>query len=220
MRRDIGGLDGDSSLAENVNGMIDPYDELSMVIPSLEDFPSKDPYVISMDQESVNLLKTGTPYTDTDIPPSIDSTVKTSPGDSLITDDVRQSFLWIKNRRCQYGLYAFSANKRQLVFKECGKSSYWKDLSNSISHSEPGFALSPLREGGILSTRNLYNEKSQEDALAIATNEGAWLDALKPDFGHVIVIGKVFDPTSLAALMDQYYAPKFPSPAWWFQFSP
>ena len=220
MRRDIGGLDGDSFLSEDVNEMIDPYDELSIVIPSLEDLPPKDPYVISMDQGSVNAFKTGTPFTATDIAPSIDSTAKTSPGESLITDVVRQSFLSIKNRRCQYGLYSFSANKRQLVFKQCGKGSEWKDLSDSISNSEPGFVLSPLREGGILSIRNLYNEDSSEDAIAIAINEAAWLDALKPDFGHVIAIGRVFDSTSLAALMNQYYAPKFPSPASWFQFSP
>lgn len=74
------------------------------------------------------------------------------------------------------------------------------------------------REGSSPSV--IYNEKSQEGAIAIATNEGAWLDALKPVFGHVIAIGKVFDPTSLAALMYQYYAPTFPSPAWWFQPSP
>ena len=238
VRRDMKGLDRDPSLSANVNQLIDPSDELSLDIPSLEYPPPKDPFVISMDQwydlPSRNPLTPNTPseadppsfdspesprlpFQPPGIQPGIDPPVTTPIGEPLITDNVRQSFLSIKNRGCQYGLYAFSANKRQLVFKECGQSSYWKDLRDSISISEPGFTLSPLRDGRILSIRNLYNEKSQEDAITIEINEAAWLDALKPVFGQVIVTGKVWDPTSLAAVMYQYFRATFPSPGSEFQ---
>lgn len=218
MQRDMKGLDRDSSLSGNVNQMIDPSDELSLDIPSLEYPPPKDPFVISMDPTySPPSSDPPVPYTTSEDPLLIDPHVTKPIRELLITDNVRHSFLSIKNRGCQYGVYAFSANKRQLVFKECGQSSYWKDLYNSISLSEPGFMLSPLRDGRILSIRNLYNEKSQEDAITIEINEAAWLDALKPVFGQVIVTGKVWDPTSLAAVMYQYFRATFPSPGSEFQ---
>lgn len=216
-RRDMGNFYRDSSLLEDPKGLVISPDEPNIVIP----YPSpQDPYVIPKGQYSVHQLEPETAYADANIPPSLDSTIKTTSGDSIITDDVRQSLLLIKNRKCQYGLFTLSANKRQLVFNKCGQTSDWKDLRDSISQSKPGFVLSPLGEKGFLPTRNLYYEDSEEDALAILTGEDDWMVALKPVFGNVIAVGEVFDQTSLMTLMYQYYAPAFLSPAWWFLPSP
>lgn len=197
--------------------MIIPSDEPNIVVP----YPSpQDPYVVPMGQDAVHHLETEIAYADTNIPPNFNSNIKTASGDSIITDDVRQSLLLIKNRKCQYGIYTLSANKRQLVFEKCGQSPDWKDLSDSISQSPPGFVISPLGEKAFLSTRNLYNENDEADALAIETSEEDWMSALNSVFGNVIAVGQVFDRTSLTTLMYQYYAPTFPSPAWWFLPSP
>lgn len=207
-RRGLEGLNGDLPVVENWKEMAVSPDESDTVIPSSAHLLPKDPDLLSVDHYSVNQVGTETSYADTDIPSSIDSTIKSTSEDTLITDDVRRSFLRIQNGECQYGLYAMSANKDRLLFKKCGQTSDWKDISNSITRSATGFALIPLG--------NLYNENDEVDALAILTGEEAWLRALKPAFGGVIAIGYVFDHDSLAALMYQYFAPAIPSPAWWF----
>lgn len=206
-RREIGGLDGGFPLLDNGEELTIPPDEPDIVTPSSAYDLPKDPYIVSTDQGPISRL---TPETfDTD----------TTSEEQLITNLDRQSFDWIKSRICQYGVYELSPNQLYFEFKYCGQSSYWKDLSNSISQANPGFVLYPLGERGILSIRNLYKEKSQASALAIETNENAWLEALIPVFGHVIT-GYVFDQKSLAALMYQFFLPTLPSSSYWILPSP
>lgn len=220
MRRDIGGLNGNSLLLENAKDMITPPDEPDLSNPSLAYLPPKDLNDVSMGQGSVSRLETGTTYADASIPLGIDSDIKTTSEQYLISDDVRQSFWWIKNGRCQYGIYVVSKTNHELLFKKCGETSDWTDLSDSISQSEPGFVLSLVGHGGILSILNLYNEKSQVNAAVIAGSEEDWLNALNPVFGDVIALGRVDGYASLAALMSLYYGPSFPTHAWWFLPSP
>ena len=205
-RREIRGLSGDSPLLGNTEEIITPPEEPSIGIPSLADLSPKDPYFVAMNQGSISKPNPETSVADTE------ATFE----ESMIADDLQQTFLSIKDQSCQYGVYELSDDTRRFLFKECGKSAYWKDLRDSIIRSAPGFVLSPLGNGGILSIRNLYNEESNENALAITTNEDAWLDALKPVFGNVIALGQVFDPISLSTLMNRFYAPMLPSPSWWF----
>ncbi|MCJ1463386.1 hypothetical protein MMC07_001993 [Pseudocyphellaria aurata] len=219
MRRELGDLQGYSPPLDHSTDTITPLDE--PVFPSLAYLPQKDSSVDPMDQGSVNQLKTESTLADlVDMSPSIDPTTKTASENSLITSNIRQSFLRIKHGECQYGLYALSQDKSQLLFKECGKSSYWGDLRTSISRSEPGFALVTVGNGGLLSIRNLYNEKSQYDAVVLLTSEDPWLNALKPVFGGVIAIGYVFDESSLAALIDHFYGTRLPGPGSWYMNSP
>lgn len=219
-RRGLESLNGDLPLVENWKEMTVSPDEPDTISPSSVHLLPKDPDLLSEDHVSVNQVGTETSMADTDISSSIDSTIKSNSEDTLVTDDIRQSFLRIQNGECQYGLYAMSANKDRLLFKKCGQTSDRKDISDSISRSATGFALIPLGGGAILSIRNLYNENDEVDAIAILRAEEAWLRALKPVFGGVIAIGYVFDHDSLAALMYRYFAPAFPSPAWWFLPSP
>ncbi|MCJ1270145.1 hypothetical protein MMC22_010040 [Lobaria immixta] len=202
-RREVGGLNGDFRLLDNGEEMTIPPDEPDVVYPSSAYDSPRDPYIVSMDQASINNLQPETSDTDT------------TSEKQLITDLDRQSFDMIKSRICQYGVYELSPDKHYFQFKYCGQSSYWKDLSDSISQAKPGFVLCPLGKRGILSIRNLYKENSQESALAITTNEDAWLDALIPVFGHVIAVGYVFDQKSLADLMYRFFIPSLPSPSYW-----
>lgn len=140
------------------------------------------------------------------IPSGVDSSFKTASGNSLIIPEVHYYFELIKTKYCQYGQFVLSVDLSHFYSQKCGVFPDWTALRNTIIYSLPGFTVSSLEGGSILSIVNLFKEESEENALTINRKSAAWSNALKSVFrGQDVISEKVVDAESLQAIHTKYY---------------
>ncbi|MCJ1263827.1 hypothetical protein MMC22_003697 [Lobaria immixta] len=151
-------------------------------------------------------------------PPSIDSsfqTASTAPKWTTLkwSEDVEESLLSIKNKVCEYGIYAIDANTGSLVIKESSDRldrSNWKDLSNSLTNSGPAYAVVHLENGRTLSLISFIHKKNVPEADVIALKGdlirglSTWMEVVQKVLPNVIAFVVVNDAGHFAQQMSKF----------------
>lgn len=179
LRREIGGLNEDSSWLKNPEFFTPPS------FPTLSDTNKEIASAMSPDLFRVKpAVPNPVGFDDNlmanDIPTSIDFSIA-SISVPTVGDEVIDSFRRIKKGWCQFGIYVLSQDQSHYIYEQCGYSSDWSVFFSLIKDLTWDYALKPF-EDGYLFVQILIDQKSKGSPATTKKNVDNWMVAIRSVF--------------------------------------